>query len=97
MDWFSDFAVQLSAFEIDFLKFPDISKDTIDDIFDKWYEDTHFNHQEIPGYFTNNSQIVQGLQENLNEGILDSIENFIHIQNNLLKLLSEDELMAFAK
>ncbi|MFZ2609091.1 MAG: helix-turn-helix transcriptional regulator [Lactococcus raffinolactis] len=75
----------------------DISKDTIDDIFDKWYEDTHFNHQEIPGYFTNNSQIVQGLQENLNEGILDSIENFIHIQNNLLKLLSEDELMAFAK
>ncbi|WP_088838702.1 helix-turn-helix domain-containing protein [Listeria sp. ILCC792] len=73
------------------------SKEEMNEAFQQWYEDTHFNNQIIPGYFTNNSQVIHRLQEILNEDILLAIENFIHIQNNLLLFLTEEDLLAFAK
>lgn len=60
-------------------------------------ENLHFDNQQIPGYFTNNSQFIQRLQEHLNEAILSSVEDYIHLQNNLLNLLREEDLVTFAK
>ncbi|MBA0948306.1 helix-turn-helix domain-containing protein [Enterococcus gallinarum] len=74
-----------------------ISDKIIDDLFTRWYEDTHFNNQTIPGYFTNNSQIGNTLQEYLNNNIQIIIESIIHTQNNLLLFLKEEDLLAFAK
>lgn len=62
-----------------------------------WYNDKHFKNQNIPGYLTNNSQIVQRLQERMNKDIHESIDRFIDIQNNLLKLLTDEELIHFSK
>lgn len=73
------------------------SKEEMYEAFQQWHEDTHFDNQIIPGYFTNNSQVVHRLQEHLNEDILLSIDNFIHMQNNLLLFLTEEDLLAFAK
>lgn len=61
-----------------------------------WYDDVHFNNQIIPGYLTNNSQFIHRLQEKLNQAILASIEDYVHLQNNLLKLLRDEDLLAFA-
>ena len=74
-----------------------ISDKIVDDLFTRWYEDTHFKNQIIPGYFTNNSQIGNRLQECLNNDILNMIESIIHIQNNLLLFLTEEDLLTFAK
>lgn len=74
-----------------------ISDKTVDDLFTRWYEDTHFHNQVIPGYFTNNSQIGHRLQEHLNDDILMMIESIIHMQNNLLLFLTEEDLLLFAK
>lgn len=73
------------------------SKEEIWGATEQWYENNHFENQNIPGYFTNNSQIIQRLQEKMNEEIHESIEKFIDIQNNLLKLLTDEELGKFAK
>lgn len=73
------------------------SKEEIWGATEQWYENIHFENQNIPGYFTNNSQIIQRLQEKMNEEIHESIEKFIDIQNNLLKLLTDEELGKFAK
>ena len=74
-----------------------ISNEMIDKLFKRWYEDTHFDNQTIPGYFTNNSQIGNRLQEHLNNDILTMIESIIYIQNNLLLFLTEEDLLTFAK
>jgi hypothetical protein len=73
------------------------SKEEMMAFYDDWYDSTHFKNMTIPGYFTNNSQIVQRWQERLNKEVRESIETFIVIQNNLLKLLTDDELVKFAK
>lgn len=73
------------------------SKEEIREVFKQWHENKHFKNQNIPGYFTNNSQIIQRLQEKMNEEVHESIEKFIDIQNNLLKLLTVEELEKFAK
>lgn len=73
------------------------SKEEIWEAFEQWHENKHFKNQNIPGYFTNNSQIVQRLQEKMNEEVHESIEKFIDIQNNMLKLLTDEELGRFAK
>jgi len=73
------------------------SKEEIWKATEQWYENNHFENQNIPGYFTNNSQIIQRLQEKMNEEIHESIEKFIDIQNNLLKLLTNKELEKFSK
>lgn len=64
--------------------------------FNEYFENKHFANQKIPGYLTNNSQIVQRLQERMNEDVRESIESFIDVQNNLLKLLTDEELIKFA-
>lgn len=74
-----------------------VSDEMIDKLFTRWHEDTHFNNQTIPGYFTNNSQIGNRLQEHLNNDILTMIESIIYIQNNLLLFLTEEDLLTFAK
>ncbi|WP_210738571.1 helix-turn-helix domain-containing protein [Bacillus cereus] len=73
------------------------SKEELMAFFDDYYDSIHFQNQNIPGYFTNNSQIIQRWQERLNEDVRESIESFIDIQNNLLKLLTDEELIRFAK
>ncbi|HEE9035376.1 TPA: helix-turn-helix transcriptional regulator [Bacillus cereus] len=73
------------------------SKEELMAFFDDYYDSIHFQNQNIPGYFTNNSQIIQRWQERLNEDVHESIESFIDIQNNLLKLLTDEELIRFAK
>ncbi|MFF2178010.1 hypothetical protein ACFVT8_16350 [Lysinibacillus sp. NPDC058147] len=73
------------------------SKEEIWEAMEQWHENKHFKNQNIPGYFTNNSQIIQRLQEKMNEEVHESIEKFIDIQNNLLKLLTDEELDKFAK
>lgn len=73
------------------------SKEEIWEAFEQWHENKHFKNQYIPGYFTNNSQIIQRLQEKMNEEVHESIEKFIDIQNNLLKLLTDEELDKFSK
>ncbi|MFK4327520.1 transcriptional regulator with XRE-family HTH domain [Bacillus sp. RC97] len=73
------------------------SKEELMAFFDDYYDSIHFQNQNIPGYFTNNSQIIQRWQERLNEDVRESIEGFIDIQNNLLKLLTDEELIRFAK
>ena len=62
-----------------------------------WYDFTHFTNMNIPGYFTNNSQIMSRWQARLNEEIHEAIETFIIIQNNLLRLVTEKELRRFSK
>lgn len=74
-----------------------ISNEEMDALYMSWYEDTHFQNQVIPGYFTNNSQIGHRLQELLNEDILSMVESIIHMQNNLLLFLTEEDLLEFAK
>ncbi|WLG16656.1 helix-turn-helix domain-containing protein [Bacillus cereus] len=73
------------------------SKEEYMTYFDDYYDSIYFQNQNIPGYFTNNSQIIQRWQERLNEDVRESIESFIDIQNNLLKLLTDEELIRFAK
>lgn len=74
-----------------------ISDEEMDALYMRWYEDTHFQNQVIPGYFTNNSQIGHRLQELLNEDILSMVESIIHMQNNLLLFLTDEDLLTFAK
>lgn len=61
----------------------------------KWHEDKHFENQKIPGYLTNNSQILSVLQGRLNKNTFEMIEEYIDIQNNLLKLLTKKDLEKF--
>lgn len=61
----------------------------------KWHEDKHFENQKIPGYLTNNSQILSALQGRLNKNTYEMIEEYIDIQNNLLKLVTEKDLEKF--
>jgi len=61
----------------------------------KWHEDKYFENQKIPGYLTNNSQILSVLQSRLNKNTYEMIEEYIDIQNNLLKLLTEKDLEKF--
>ncbi|SEN16240.1 hypothetical protein SAMN04487786_3303 [Paenisporosarcina quisquiliarum] len=72
-------------------------QDSIKAAVEDWYDNKHFKNQNIPGYLTNNSQIIQRLQERMNKDINESIDKFIDIQNNLLKLLTDEELMNFSK
>lgn len=74
-----------------------ISDEEMDALYMRRYEDTHFQNQVIPGYFTNNSQIGHRLQELLNEDILSMVESIIHMQNNLLLFLTDEDLLTFAK
>lgn len=74
-----------------------ISDEEVDALYMNWYENTHFQNQVIPGYFTNNSQIGHRLQEFLNEDILSMVETIIHMQNNLLLFLTDEDLLTFAK
>lgn len=73
------------------------SEEEIMEFYDDWYDSTHFTNTNIPGYLTNNSQISHRWQQRLNKEIRESIENFIVIQNNLLRLLTEEELIKFGK
>ena len=73
------------------------SEEEIMEFFDDWYDSTHFTNMNIPGYLTNNSQISHRWQQRLNEEVRYSIETFIVIQNNLLRLLTEEELIKFGK
>lgn len=73
------------------------SEEEIEEFFDDWYDSAYFKNLNIPGGLTNNSQLVQRLQERFNEETLESIERFIAIQNNLLSLMTEEEMMKFAK
>lgn len=73
------------------------SEDDIRAFYDDWHDSTHFANMNIPGYLTNNSQISHRWQQRLNEEISESIEVFIVIQNNLLKLLTDEELIKFGK
>lgn len=73
------------------------SEEEIEEFFDDWYDSAYFKNLNIPGGLTNNSQLVQRLQERFNEETLESIERFIAIQNNLLSLMTEEELIKFAK
>ncbi|MGL9970973.1 helix-turn-helix domain-containing protein [Enterococcus sp. DIV1420a] len=63
----------------------------------EFYDTLFYHNKIIPGYLTNNSQIMQRLQEHLNKNIIESINIFIHLQNNLLQFLSPEELLLFAK
>ncbi|EIA20725.1 hypothetical protein [Listeria fleischmannii] len=73
------------------------SEDDIRAFYDDWHDSTRFANMNIPGYLTNNSQISQRWQQRLNEEISESVEVFIIIQNNLLKLLTDEELIKFGK
>lgn len=73
------------------------SEEEIIEFYDDWYDSTHFTNMNIPGYLTNNSQISHRWQQRLNKEVRDSIETFIVIQNNLLRLLTEEELIKFGK
>ncbi|WP_437363480.1 hypothetical protein, partial [Listeria monocytogenes] len=73
------------------------SEEEIMEFYDDWYDSTHFTNMNIPGYLTNNSQFSHRWQQRLNKEVRDSIETFIVIQNNLLRLLTEEELIKFGK
>lgn len=74
-----------------------LTHDELDSAFTTWHEDTHFKNQSIPGYFSNNSQIMYRMQERLNANIFSMVDDIVHIQNNALKLLTEEDLLYFAK
>lgn len=61
-----------------------------------WYENKHFKNQNIPGYLSNNSQLLNVLQKRMNENTYEMIDEYIDIQNNLLKLLTEMDLEKFS-
>lgn len=62
-----------------------------------WYDTTHFTNAEISGFFSVNSQIMNRWQVRLNEEIKSSIKKLIIVQNNLLQLITNEELRNFAK
>jgi len=64
--------------------------------FEEWYENKHFKNQNIPGYLTNNSQILNSLQNRMNKNTYELIDEYIDIQNNLLKLLTKEDLEKFS-
>lgn len=72
------------------------SEEKIREALDNWYNNKHFKNQNIPGYLTNNGQILQCLQERMNKNTHELIDEYIDIQNNLLKLLTEDDLIKFS-
>ena len=76
----------------DFDSFEDMRK-----FYDDWFDFTHFTHINIPGYFTVNSQIINRWQSRLNVEVREAMETFIIIQNNLLRLVTKDELRRFSK
>lgn len=76
----------------DFESFEDMRK-----FYDDWFDFTHFTHVNIPGYFTVNSQITNRWQSRLNMEVKEAMETFIIIQNNLLRLVTEEELQRFSK
>lgn len=76
----------------DFDSFEDMRK-----FYDDWFDFIHFTHINIPGYFTVNSQIINRWQSRLNVEVREAMETFIIIQNNLLRLVTKDELRRFSK
>lgn len=72
------------------------SVEDMEQAFEEWYENKHFKNQNIPGYLTNNSQILNSLQNRMNKNTYELIDEYIDIQNNLLKLLTEEDLGKFS-
>lgn len=68
------------------------SKEELEEAQKKWFENKHFKNQNIPGYLSNNSQILNVLQKRMNENTYEMIDEYIDIQNNLLNLLTEKDL-----